>query len=138
MAYLSEKVKEDRGVNYKTGSDGVFTMYVGNRKVDVMEDHSREDGKVPVTGKLHEWLRAMKSGEDVDLHVPKTPAMMEPAARVAQLDDWGVRSSILYIGCMITGPSTIRGGFSPRPSSRWKIWKRGVGRRAGALPAAPA
>ena len=84
-------MKDDWGINYKTGADGVFTMYVGNRKFDVMEDHSREDGWVPAPGKLHEWLRAMKAGEDVELHVPKTPAMTEPAACVAKLDENGMR-----------------------------------------------
>lgn len=100
-------MKKDWGISYRTGDDGIFTMYVGNRKVDVMEDHSREDGWVPAPGKLHEWLRAMKEGKEIDLHVPKTPAMLGPEARVAQLDAWNVRSSILYIGSMITALSYL-------------------------------
>ncbi len=107
-AYLSEKTKKDWGISFKTGADGDFAMYVGPRKVEISADHLFEDGRVPAPGKLHEWLRAMKEGKaEIDMHVAKTADMMEPAARVAKLDGWDVRSSILFVGNMITAISFL-------------------------------
>ena len=107
-AYLPEKVKKDWGISFRTGDDGEFAMYVGPRKVEISADHLFEDGRVPAPGKLHEWLRAMKEGKaEIDMHVPKTADMMEPAARVKKLDGWDVRSSILFIGNMITAISYL-------------------------------
>ena len=107
-AYLSEKTKAAWGISFKTGLDGQFAMYVGPRKVEISADHLFEDGRVPAPGKLHDWLRAMKAGKsEIDLHVQKTADMMEPAARVAKLDGWDVRSSILFVGNMITAISYL-------------------------------
>ena len=107
-AYLPAKIREQWGVSFKTGADGDFAMYVGPRKVEISADHLFEDGRVPAPGKLHEWLRAMKEGKaEIDLHVPKTPDMMQPDARVAKLDQWGVSSSILFLGNMITAISFL-------------------------------
>jgi len=106
--YLPRNAAEKYGVTFKTGADGDFAMYIGPRKVEISADHLFEDGRVPAPGKLHEWLRAMKDGRpEIDMHVPKTPAMMEPEARVKLLDDWGVRSSILFVGNMITAISFL-------------------------------
>lgn len=107
-AYLSENTREKWGISFRTGEDGDFAMYVGPRKVEISADHLFEDGRVPAPGKLHEWLRAMKEGKaEIDLHVPKTPDMVEPVARVASLDRWGVTSSILFVGNMITAISFL-------------------------------
>lgn len=107
-AYLPKDAAEKYGVSFKKGADGDFAMYVGPRKVEISADHLFEDGSVPAPGKLHEWLRAMKDGKaEIDLHVQKTPEMMEPAARVKKLDEWGVKSSILFIGNMITAISFL-------------------------------
>lgn len=107
-AYLSEKTKKEWGISFKKGADGDFAMYVGPRKVEISADHLFEDGRVPAPGKLHEWLRAMKEGKaEIDMHVEKTADMMEPAARVTKLDEWGVRSSILFLGNMITAISYL-------------------------------
>ena len=106
--YLPSDAAEKYGVSFKTGDDGDFAMYVGPRKVEISADHLFEDGRVPAPGKLHEWLRAMKEGKaEIDLHVPKTADMLEPAARVKKLDGWDVRSSILFIGNMITAISFL-------------------------------
>jgi predicted TIM-barrel fold metal-dependent hydrolase len=107
-AYLPKEAKERYGVSFKTGADGDFAMYVGPRKVEISADHLFEDGRVPAPGKLHEWLRAMKDGKaEIDLHVQKTADMVEPAERVKKLDQWGVKSSILFIGNMITAISYL-------------------------------
>lgn len=107
-AYLSEKTKKEWGISFKKGADGDFAMYVGARKVEISADHLFEDGRVPAPGKLHEWLRAMKEGKaEIDMHVEKTADMIEPAARVKKLDEWGVRSSILFLGNMITAISYL-------------------------------
>lgn len=106
--YLPRDAAEKYGVSFRTGDDGDFAMYVGPRKVEISADHLFEDGRVPAPGKLHEWLRAMKEGKaEIDLHVAKTPDMMEPEARVRKLDAWDVRSSILFIGNMITAISFL-------------------------------
>ena len=116
-AYLSEKTKKDWGISFKTGADGDFAMYVGPRKVEISADHLFEDGRVPAPGKLHEWLRAMKEGKaEIDMHVAKTADMMEPAARVAKLDGWDVRSSILFVGNMITAI-----GFLDEPVAAYEV-----------------
>ena len=109
-AYLSPATREKFGISFRKGSDGDFAMYVGNRKVEISADHLFEDGRVPAPGKLHEWLRAMKEGKaEIDLHVPKTLDMIDPAARVKKLDEWNVRSSITFIGNMITAISFLDG-----------------------------
>ncbi|HZV10043.1 MAG TPA: amidohydrolase family protein, partial [Novosphingobium sp.] len=106
--YLPKEAAEKYGVSFRRGDDGDFAMYVGPRKVEISADHLFEDGRVPAPGKLHEWLRAMKEGKaEIDLHVPKSADMMEPAARVALLDSWDVRSSILFVGNMITAISFL-------------------------------
>ena len=106
--YLPQDAAERYGVTFKTGSDGDFAMYVGPRKVEISADHLFEDGRVPAPGKLHEWLRAMKEGKaEIDMHVPKSADMMEPEARVKLLDAWDVRSSILFVGNMITAISFL-------------------------------
>ncbi len=116
-AYLSETAKAQYGISFKKGDDGDFAMYVGARKVEISADHLFEDGRVPAPGKLHEWLRAVKEGKaDIDLHVPKTTDMMEPAARVAKLDQWDVRSSILFVGNMITAIS-----FLDQPAPAYEV-----------------
>ena len=91
-------------------------MYVGPRKVEISADHLFEDGRVPAPGKLHEWLRAMKEGKaEIDMHVPKTPDMMEPGPRVDKLDQWDVRSSILFVGNMTDGP------VGPHPIAQFEV-----------------
>ena len=106
--YLPRDAAEKYGVIFHTGDDGDYAMYVGPRKVEISADHLFEDGRVPAPGKLHEWLRAMKDGKaEIDMHVSKTPDMIEPEARVRKLDDWDVRSSILFIGNMITAISFL-------------------------------
>lgn len=107
-AYLPKEAADRYGISFRKGADGDFAMYVGSRKVEISADHLMEDGRVPAPGKLHEWLRAMKEGKaEIDMHVPKTPDMMEPGPRVAKLDQWDVRSSILFVGNMITAISYL-------------------------------
>lgn len=107
-AYLPEKTRREWGISFRKGADGDFAMYVGPRKVEISADHLFEDGRVPAPGKLHEWLRAMKEGKaEIDMHVEKTADMIEPKARIAKLDGWDVRSSILFVGNMITAVSFL-------------------------------
>lgn len=109
-AYLSEETRQKFGITFKKGDDGDFAMYVGPRKVEISADHLFEDGRVPAPGKLHEWLRAIKEGKaEIDLHVPKTPDMMYPDARLQKLDAWDVRASIVFLGNMITAVSFLDG-----------------------------
>lgn len=101
--YFPADLKADWGIEAKRGPDGQFAFYVGQRKVEISADHIDENGKVPAPGKLHEWLRAMKEGKaDIDLKVDKTPEMLTPDGRVRLLDEWGVRSSLIYVGDMVS------------------------------------
>ena len=100
--YFPKSMQKQWGVALKRGADGDFTYYVGDRKVDIAADYMNEDGRVAAPGKLHEWLKAMKEGKsDIDLKVHKSEDMLAPAARVEKLDQWDVRSSILYVGEMV-------------------------------------
>ena len=105
--YLPADLAEDWGITFHRGDDGQFAMYVGKRKIEISADFLREDDHVPAPGKLHEWLQAMKEGKEIDLFVPKTADMLEPGARVRKLDEWNVRSSIMYMGNMITAISYL-------------------------------
>jgi len=100
--YFPEDLKADWGIEAKYGPDGQFAYYVGPRKVEISADHLDPEGKVPAPGKLHEWLKAIKEGKpDIDLKVHTTPDMTGAAGRVGKLDEWGVRSSLIYVGNMV-------------------------------------
>jgi len=104
--YLPAKFKEKWGLHYKVGDDGQFALYVGERKIEISADYMTEDGLIPPPGKLHEWLRAQKEGKsEVDMRVPITPDMRQPVERVEKLDEWDVRSSILYSGNFVSAIS---------------------------------
>jgi len=106
--YLPADLAEDWGIKFRRGDDGQFAMYVGKRKVEISADHLREDDYVPAPGKLHDWLKAMKAGNaEIELFVPKTPDMLQPEERLRKLDEWNVRSSIMYMGNMITAISYL-------------------------------
>jgi predicted TIM-barrel fold metal-dependent hydrolase len=106
--YMPKEYAERWGLHYKTGEDGQFALYVGPRKVEISADYMTEDYRIPPPGKMHEWLRAMKEGKaELDMRVPISAEMMEPAERVKYLDRWGVRSSILYVGNMVSAISYL-------------------------------
>ena len=106
--YMPKEHAERWGLHYKTGADGQFALYVGPRKVEISADYMTEDYRIPPPGKMHEWLRAMKEGKaEIDMRVPISAEMMEPAERVKYLDRWGVRSSILYVGNMVSAISYL-------------------------------
>jgi len=98
--YLPKQYEKDWGFTWKTGSDGEFALYVGERKVEISAGYYA-DGKVPAPGKLHEWLRAMKAGSDVDMRVSMTPDMVGPEARLKKLDEFEVEACFLYAGHMV-------------------------------------
>lgn len=104
--FLPRHLKEEWGVGYRHGADGQFALYVGPRKVEISAEYMTEDFRIPPPGKLHEWLRAQKEGKsEVDMRVPLTRDMLEPAARVKKLDEWDVRSSILFAGNFVSAVS---------------------------------
>jgi predicted TIM-barrel fold metal-dependent hydrolase len=128
--YVPAKYKEDWGLNYKVADDGQFALHVGKRKVEISADYMTEDFKIPPPGKLHEWLRAQKEGKaEVDMRVPITPTMTDPAEREKILDKWDVRSSMLYCGNFVSAISYLD---EPDPAyailnayNRWMLdqWK---------------
>jgi predicted TIM-barrel fold metal-dependent hydrolase len=81
----------------KVGPDGRYGLHVGDRMVENAESNAQ--GLVPPPGRLKEWLRAMKEGKsNVEGWILPTPDMMEPAARLAKLDAFGVEGCILFVG----------------------------------------
>lgn len=99
--YLPKDMQRYR-IHFRHALDGQYALHVGDRKVEITADHYHEDQKVPAPGKLHEWLRAVKEGRsEIDLRVDMTADMLGPAERVKRLDEWNVRSSIIYVGHML-------------------------------------
>lgn len=96
MRHLPEKYREDWGIRWQVGEDGQYAMYVGKRKVHPSAGYYTADGLVPPPGRLHEWLRAMKAGGDVEMRVPRTPDMSNRDARLAKLDEFGVEASLVF------------------------------------------
>lgn len=106
--FMPKHLEPEWTFEFRRSSDGQFALHVGDRKVLVSADYMNEDRLIPPPGKLHEWLRAQKEGKaEVDMRVPITPAMQDPAERVKLLDKWDVRQSILYIGHMIAALSYL-------------------------------
>lgn len=100
--YLPKPYAETMHTVFRTGADGEYSLYVGDQKIEIMGNYYTEDGRVPAPGKLHEWLRAMKSGEgEIELRVPQTPDMYNRDARLAKMDEFGVEGCILYVGNMV-------------------------------------
>jgi predicted TIM-barrel fold metal-dependent hydrolase len=128
--YLPEKLKKDWDYHWKVGADGEYALYIGHRKCEVSAGYTAEDGRVPPPGKLHEWLRAQKSGkENVDMRVPMTPDMYAMQPRLAKMDEFGVEGCFLYCGHMV---ATISYLDDPQAASaifhaynRWMLddWK---------------
>jgi len=100
--YLPQQYAKDYDTRFRTGEDGDFALYVGDRKIEITSNYYTEDGRVAPPGKLHEWLRAMKEGKgEVEMRVHKTPDMYDRDARLAKMDEFGVEGCILYVGNMV-------------------------------------
>jgi predicted TIM-barrel fold metal-dependent hydrolase len=108
--FMPEELRKRWPFEFRHATDGEFALHVGDRKVQVSSDYMTEDRRIPPPGKLHEWLRAIKEGKaEVEMRVPITEPMMNPAERVKLLDAWGVKQSILYIGHMIAALAYLDG-----------------------------
>jgi predicted TIM-barrel fold metal-dependent hydrolase len=95
--YLPAELHAEWLVARKVGPDGRFGLHVGDRMVENAESNAQ--GLVPPPGKLKEWLQAMKEGKsNVEGWGLPTEDMMEPAARLAKLDEFGVEGCILFVG----------------------------------------
>src|ERR1700741_2120886 len=95
--YLPQELHAEWLVARKVGPDGRFGLHVGDRMVENAEANAQ--GLVPPPGKLKEWLRAMKEGKsNVEGWDLPTEDMMEPAARLAKLDAFGVEGCLLFVG----------------------------------------
>ena len=106
--HLPRKYAKDWTYRWKTGTDGEYCLYVGERKVEVCAGYFTEDGLVPPPGKLHEWLKAMKSGkENVDMRVPASRDMMYRDARLQKLDEFGVDGCLMFCGSMVSSISYL-------------------------------
>src|SRR6266705_1984662 len=128
--YLPEKYRKDWLIHWKTGEDGEFASYIGERKIEVSAGYYTEDGRVPPPGKLHEWLRAMKEGKaEVDMRVPMTPDMLGPEPRLKKMDEFGVEGCFLYCGNMVASISYLNevepGKAVLRAYNEWMLdhWK---------------
>ncbi|CAN7193195.1 amidohydrolase family protein [Phenylobacterium sp. LjRoot225] len=95
--YLPQDLHAEWLVARKVGPDGRFGLHIGDRMVENAESNAQ--GLVPPPGKLKEWLQAMKEGKsNVEGWGLPTEDMMEPAARLAKLDEFGVEGCILFVG----------------------------------------
>ena len=100
--YMPRDLEADWGYNWKTGDDGEYSLYVGNRKIEVSAGYMTEDDRGPPPGRLHEWLRAMKEGkENVDLREPITRDQRYRPDRLAKLDKFDVDGCIMFCGSMV-------------------------------------
>jgi predicted TIM-barrel fold metal-dependent hydrolase len=99
--YLPQELHAEWLVARKVGPDGRFGLHIGDRMIENAESNAQ--GLVPPPGKLKEWLRAMKEGKsNVEGWGLPTEDMMEPAARLAKLDAFGVEGCILFVGEFVT------------------------------------
>jgi len=95
--YLPAELHSDWLVARKVGPDGRFGLHIGDRMVENAESNAQ--GLVAPPGKLKQWLQAMKEGKsNVEGWVQPIEAMMEPRARLAKLDEFGVEGCILFVG----------------------------------------
>lgn len=98
--YLPEKFKKEWLVHYRT-SPGKMEHWIGNRQIMIGEGHSG-DGKIPKPGTLHEYLKALKNGEELDLRIDPPSACFDRDERIKLLDDFNVESTIMFIGTHVT------------------------------------
>lgn len=80
----------------KYGPDGTFGVFIGDRRVENAE--ASPTGKIAPPGRLKEWLKAIATGDMVEEGFTPTPDMGERNARIAKLDEFGVESSVMFIG----------------------------------------
>ena len=98
--YLPQKYHKDWLLTVRDGAGG-YGLYVGDRKVENSEYN--RDGLVPPPGRLKEWLKAMKEGKsNVDGWIKPTEDMMDRDQRIKKLDEFGVESSILFVGTFVS------------------------------------
>jgi len=97
--YTPKKFHEDWLVQSRDDDKGEYSLFLGNHKVDNTEI---ADGVVFPPGKLKEWLKAVASGEELDVRIPIEDNMYKPGARVAKLDEQGVEACLLFVGLIIS------------------------------------
>lgn len=96
VKYLPEQYHKDWLPARKHGPDGRYGLFVGETRVQNAD--IREDGKIPPPGKLKDWLMALNTGQSVDASAEPTPDMYEVGERIRKLDEFGVESSIMFVG----------------------------------------
>jgi len=96
--YTPSKFHEDWLVHTKYDDKGEFSLFLGNHKVDNVEI---ADGVVFPPGKLKEWLKAIATGEQIDVRIPIQDNMYRRDARVEKLDEMGVEACLLFVGLII-------------------------------------
>lgn len=94
--YIPDQFHKDWLIDRKYGPDGTFGIYIGDRKLETAE--ANPSGKIAPPGKLKEWLAAISNGAMVDEGFTPTPDMGERNARIAKLDEFGVESSVMFVG----------------------------------------
>lgn len=99
-SYLPEEFHKDWLVETRHGPEG-YGVYIGDRVVGPSVGELNEEGLMPPPGKLKEWLAAIASGKEIDDRIMPTVDMFKREARVAKLDEFGVKHSIMFPGHMI-------------------------------------
>lgn len=102
LKYLPQKFKKDWSVGYRWEDGGKkLNFYVGDRQVMIGEGHTG-DGKIPKPGSLHDYLKAMKNGEEFNMRVDPTPDMLNRDERIKKLDEFHVEGAIVFVGSHVS------------------------------------
>ena len=97
--YLPKKFHEDWLVQSRYDENGEYSLFLGSHKV---ENTEIADGVVFPPGKLKEWLRAIATGEEIDVRIPISPDMYTLKGRVEKLDEFGVEAACALSALMIS------------------------------------
>jgi predicted TIM-barrel fold metal-dependent hydrolase len=97
--YTPRKFHEDWLVQSRYDEEGEYSLFLGQHKVDNTEI---ADGVVFPPGKLKEWLKAIATGEQIDVRIPIEDNMYKRDARIAKLDEFGVEACLCFVGLIIS------------------------------------
>jgi predicted TIM-barrel fold metal-dependent hydrolase len=97
--YTPKRFHEDWLVQSRYDENGEYSLFLGQHKVDNTEI---SDGVVFPPGKLKEWLKAIATGEEMDVRIPIEANMYQRDARLAKLDEFGVEACLCFVGLIIS------------------------------------
>jgi predicted TIM-barrel fold metal-dependent hydrolase len=103
--YLPKRFHDKWLVDSRYDAEGEYSLFLGDHKVDNTEI---ADGVVFPPGKLHEWLAAISTGNEIDVRIPIAPDMYSLEGRIEKLDEFGVESALIFPGLMNSIPGWLK------------------------------